>query len=286
MHDSPVYNLHTFTRKEFYINTFGNHLQSNPFVEKPHRHNFYLMVLFTAGTGTHAIDFDTYPIHPGSLFIIQPGQYHNWNLSADCEGYILFYKKEYIINSTSKTDDYNFLYEPQSMPFFQLSELVCPVFENYMQLIYSEYTKAALGSTTILLNLLDCLHQLVHREYKQGITHHSHRYNVLMYQFQNLLEEQFKTTKSPAAYAQQLHISLKHLNRICQTLLRQTATDMIQNRTHLESKRMLIGSTLSISQIADILGFESPSNFSKSFKKREGCSPKYFRFTQKNNPED
>jgi len=57
----PVYSIHNFKtdlgKKELYINTFTNHLKAHSFIEKPHRHNFYLLVLFTNGTGKHEIDF-------------------------------------------------------------------------------------------------------------------------------------------------------------------------------------------------------------------------------------
>ena len=98
MKKHPVYNIQNFkadlSKKELYINTFKNHLKAHSFIEKPHRHNFYLLVLFTNGTGKHEIDFAKYEIKPGSLFVLQPGQIHNWQLSADIDGYIFFYSQE------------------------------------------------------------------------------------------------------------------------------------------------------------------------------------------------
>jgi hypothetical protein len=48
---------------------------------------------FTNGSGTHEIDFDVF-IQPGSMFFLQPGQMHHWNLSDDVEGFVIFYSQE------------------------------------------------------------------------------------------------------------------------------------------------------------------------------------------------
>ena len=44
-----------------------------------------------------------------------------------------------------------------------------------------------------------------------------------------------------------------------------------------EGKRLLADTDLSLSQIAGILGFSSPSYFSQSFRKAEGISPAEYR---------
>ena len=64
-----------------------------------------------------------------------------------------------------------------------------------------------------------------------------------------LLEEYFKEEKAPSFYAEKLHITLKHLNRICNEILQKTATEVITDRVVLEIKRMLIDSIEKAKQI-------------------------------------
>src|SRR6478672_6030081 len=94
----PVYEIQNFNynvaNSELYVNSFTNHLKQHSFIEKPHRHNFYLLVLFTHGSGIHEIDFHRYNVQKGSLFLLQPGQMHYWELASDVEGYIVFYSSE------------------------------------------------------------------------------------------------------------------------------------------------------------------------------------------------
>lgn len=67
----PIYSVQNFSRndvhRDFYVNTFKEHLKSHSFVEEPHRHDSYLMVFFTKGSGLHEIDFDQFEIKRGSL---------------------------------------------------------------------------------------------------------------------------------------------------------------------------------------------------------------------------
>ena len=89
----PIYNIQRFNcnsvNSDLYINTFKSHLIDHSFVEEPHRHNSYVLVFFTKGSGTHEIDFDIFTIQPGSMFFLQPGQMHHWNLSDDVDGFVM-----------------------------------------------------------------------------------------------------------------------------------------------------------------------------------------------------
>src|SRR4051812_926638 len=80
----------------FYVNTLSNHLKtSHLHISKPHKHDFYVFVVFTAGYGTHDIDFRRYPVSPGSVFLMAPGQIHSWALSEDVEGFVFFHTADF-----------------------------------------------------------------------------------------------------------------------------------------------------------------------------------------------
>ena len=114
--DLPVYNIEDFqylgAEANFYANDFKSHLkQHQHFILLPHKHNFYLSVLFRKGSGTHEIEFNSYHIKPGIGFMIAPGEVHNWQLSKDIDGYIFFHTREFY--------DLNFTYEKvENYPFF------------------------------------------------------------------------------------------------------------------------------------------------------------------------
>lgn len=56
-----------------------------------------------------------------------------------------------------------------------------------------------------------------------------------------------------------------------------TAKEYIQLKVIDCSKHMLLGSNQTVSQIADMLGFQYPQHFIRMFKQQTGCTPKEFR---------
>nr|WP_255672621.1 AraC family transcriptional regulator [Flavobacterium sp. EDS] len=132
-----------------------------------------------------------------------------------------------------------------------------------------------------MLNLLDSIHIEIARKYNDSEIHEVHSYNVKIKKFEALLELHYKTNKSPSFYAQQLYITLKHLNRICNDILKKTATEVITDRVVLEIKRMLIDKQLAVNEIAEEVGYDDYSYFSRVFKKYTNMSPTEFRNLKK-----
>lgn len=279
----PIYSVQNFNcndiHREFYVNTFKEHLKSHSFVEEPHRHDSYLMVFFTNGSGIHEIDFDSFKIKSGSLFVLQPGQMHHWSLSEDIEGFVIIFSQELynLYFGQKKINDYNFYNSILNRPEvdFKTEEIakILPYFDLLIQ-ENSENNKLQLDK---MLNLLDCIHIEIARKYGETFSHQTHSYNIKISAFEVLLEEHFRTQKLPSFYAEKLNITLKHLNRICNEILQKTATEVIMDRVILEIKRMLIDKHLAVNEVAYALGYEDYSYFSRVFKKQTGLSPTEFR---------
>ncbi|MES2805711.1 MAG: AraC family transcriptional regulator [Bacteroidota bacterium] len=283
----PIYNIQRFNcnsvNSDLYINTFKNHLIDHSFVEEPHRHNSYVLVFFTKGSGTHEIDFDVFTIQPGSMFFLQPGQMHHWNLSDDVEGFVIFYSQEmYNLYFGQKTiGDYPFYSSVDNKPemFFDATEskLILPYFES---LILETQANQLLKQDKIM-NLLDIIHIEIARKYSETHLHEAHSYNVKIKTFELVLEHNFKKEKAPSFYASQLAITLKHLNRICNEMLQKTTTEVVTDRIILEAKRMLMDKKFTVNEIATELGFDDYSYFTRLFKKNTLMTPTDFRISKK-----
>ncbi|MDP3681067.1 MAG: helix-turn-helix transcriptional regulator [Flavobacterium sp.] len=283
----PIYNIQRFNcnsvNSGLYINTFKNHLIDHSFVEEPHRHNSYVLVFFTKGSGTHEIDFDVFTIQPGSMFFLQPGQMHHWNLSDDVEGFVIFYSQEmYNLYFGQKTiGDYPFYFSVDNKPemIFDTAEskAILPYFES---LILETQTNLLLKQDKIM-NLLDIIHIEIARKYSETHLHEAHSYNVKIKTFELVLEHNFKKEKAPSFYASQLAITLKHLNRICNEMLQKTTTEVITDRIILEAKRMLMDKKFTVNEIATELGFDDYSYFTRLFKKHTRMTPTDFRISKK-----
>lgn len=279
----PVYEIQNFNfniaNSELYVNSLKSHFSAHPFVEKPHRHNFYLLVLFTHGNGMHEIDFNRFQVKRGSLFLLQPGQMHHWELSQDTEGYIVFYSQQVynLYFGNKKVEDYPFFNLTGSKPEMLLGDTEMEEMSWYLSRMKEESESAQTRRVDKILNLLDSIHIALSRKYSDDDPHGSHLYHHKIKEFRQLIEHHFASERSPSFYASKLHISLKHLNRICQIILGKTATQIITSRVILEAKRLLAHPKKTISQVADDLNFINYSYFAKWFKKETGSSPVSFR---------
>ncbi|MES2543955.1 MAG: AraC family transcriptional regulator [Bacteroidota bacterium] len=279
----PVYSIEAFNcnsvTSDLYINTFKNHLQNHSFIEKPHRHNFYVLVFFTNGTGIHEIDFDRFVIQPGSVFVLQPGQMHHWVLSDDIEGFIVFYSAEtYNLYFSKKTiDGYPFYFSIQNSPEILLDAKQTQTILPYFESLIIEIQDNQLFKRDKIMNLLDIVHIELSRKYNKTNVHEAHSYNMKIKSFEELLEQQYKKEKSPAFYASNLNVSLKHLNRICNEILKKTTTEVIIERVILEAKRMLFDKNWTVNEISTALGYEDYSYFTRLFKKHTTMTPTAFR---------
>jgi AraC-like DNA-binding protein len=279
----PVYSVQNFScndvHRDFYVNTFAEHLKSHSFVEEPHRHDSYLMVFFTNGSGLHEVDFDQFGIKRGSLFVLQPGQMHHWSLSEDIEGFVIIFSQELynLYFGQKKINEYNFYHSIHNRPEMVFEENEIPNLLPYFDLLIQENNHENKFQLDKMLNLLDCIHIEISRKYSETYSHQTHSYNIKINSFERLLEQYFRMEKLPSFYAEKLNITLKHLNRICNEILQKTATEVITDRVILEIKRMLIDKQLSINEIAFAVGYEDYSYFSRFFKKQTGMSPTEFR---------
>jgi len=279
----PVYSVQNFScndvHRDFYVNTFAEHLKSHSFVEEPHRHDSYLMVFFTNGSGLHEVDFDQFGIKRGSLFVLQPGQMHHWSLSEDIEGFVIIFSQELynLYFGQKKINEYNFYHSIHNRPEMVFEENEIPNLLPYFDLLIQENNHENKFQLDKMLNLLDCIHIEISRKYSETYSHQTHSYNIKINSFERLLEQYFRMEKLPSFYADKLNITLKHLNRICNEILQKTATEVITDRVILEIKRMLIDKQLSINEIAFAVGYEDYSYFSRFFKKQTGISPTEFR---------
>lgn len=280
--DFPVYSIKEFQTKkhdiDFYANFVNPHVKSHHFTQLPHKHDFYLIILFTQGTGKHEIDFETFDVIPGTLFILKPGEMHHWELSKDIDGFVFFhsrdfYDKRYV---TSSLKDFEFYSSFQNSPYLLVQGETRSNLESLMHNLVIESNKNQSLKWEKIHALITLIYISISREY-----HPSHQIKSTIYlnkvrKFEDYIESNFKTMKYAKNYAELLNISEKHLNRITKKCYNKTSTQLISERVILEAKRLLMHSEFNVSQVSDHLGFNDSSYFIRFFKKHVGITPLAF----------
>ena len=95
--------------------------------------------------------------------------------------------------------------------------------------------------------------------------------------FRQLVDEHYLTESGVEFYSNRLCITSNYLNRLVRLALGQSTKQYIQSRRIEESKRLLRYTDLSVSDIADRLGFDTSSYFVRAFSRQTGCTPLQFR---------
>lgn len=269
--------------ERFYANDFTTHLLHNKdIISHPHKHNFYLSVLFTEGTGIHEIDFESYQIKPGSVFLLRPGQTHCWKFTTQGKGYIFFHSKEFY-EATYQNKNltiFPFFFSNQNSPCIYLTKETMFSIEPLFNAILTESYSNEILKQQKLVNLIDLVYIELSRLLLKGNVEdlvNSKNFTMKLYKFEQLIEEKYTTQKSAIAYAEDMNLSVKHLNRICQKTIGKTTTDVILERVILEAKRLILYSDNNLTEIARNLGYEDYSHFSKLFKQKSGMSPSQFQ---------
>ncbi len=281
----PVYKIENFEfyNTAFYARQLKEHIKTHGFIQYPHKHDFYLTVLFTQGTGTHEIDFKTYPVAKGAVFFLLPGQVHRWTLTNDADGYIFFHTKEfYDISFVNKRiSDFWFFSVTQQSPFIQLNKDILlqeeALFKRIVQTYQTTDSKHKYELLTALCNLLYIDMEGLRTYDTDTSLNQSILYQHKIAELYKLIDEHYNQLKYPKEYAALLNVSTKHLNRICQETIGKTVGMLIAERLILEAKRILTYSDKPIKQIAEQLGFDDPAYFIRFFKRHTGQTPVKFK---------
>lgn len=289
----PVFNIANFQDynncmefdDNFYIRPFNDHINVNSFIEKPHGHDFYLILLITKGSGKHSIDYKEYNVEPGSLFIVSPGQVHCWDLAADTDGYVLFFKKEYFLIDFNhdKLVKLPFFKSSYSVPCLKLQPdeqmTLLSMFDN----INKEYQNHLFNYHEMIRLYLNVLFLELSRIYsKKDEKSIIYSYELIqLNRFESLVNKYFKAHKSLVFYADKMNISLKQLSYLCKKVIDKTPSEILLDRIILEAKRLVIHTDMPINAIADELNYNDYSYFIRFFKKVCNVTPDQYRYSFK-----
>jgi len=280
----PVYDisqLAEFKHNDLLISQFAPYLAIHQNLQQAHKHNFYHLVFFTEGEGSHTIDFERFEVKPYQLYFMIPGQMHQWNFEGKVDGYVVNFSPEFFQSFLVQTGYLN------RFPFFSGNTdhavIDLPVGHQLVVLdifkkLLTEYEEKQPATLDMIRTLLLQLFIIVNRLSLPAALKPASPYNLTLLQnFQQLIEKNYLTLRLPKEYAALLYITPNHLNALSHDLLGIPAGEVIRNRVILETKRLLVNPELSIAEIASQLNFADNSYFTKFFKKQAGLTPEEFR---------
>lgn len=278
----PIYDIQNFKAYKndgILVSRFGYYATQHQHLHSAHRHSFYHLVFFTAGSGHQQIDFKRFDVKAGLIYFMIPGQVHSWDFETEPEGYIINFSIDYLGSFLLKPnylENFSFF---SGQPDQQVVELELDVQQKAIS-IFEDILKEGQNEQPInddlVKTLLIRLFIEIARNKTQVSSGNSYNHTILK-NFKNLIESNYAKLRLPKQYAALLYITPNHLNALCNDFLGVSAGVLIRERVILEAKRLLINLDLLISEVAAKLNFDDQSYFIKFFKKYEGLTPEKFR---------
>ena len=272
-------NIHSATKNEFLImpySTFREKLNSN----SHYKNKFFAVLLFKDASGYLMIDDQEYELKSQKFFFINYNQVYHFKDHESNEGDVILFTKSF----------YNHVYTGNKMiksdtALHNVSPFISLKSENFKDLnqtfkeLSNEYKSHQLSRKEILCLLLKVfMLKYIRNSAKKDLLNRSvdHK-KKLVDDFNDLVNLHYKELKTTSKYAEKLNLTANYLNALVKETIDITAGQVIKNRVILEAERLLLHTTLSITEISYELGFNDNSHFGKYFKSVKGNSPNSFR---------
>ncbi len=252
-------------------------------LNQPERVDFYLLMLVGAGAGIHTVDFRDWPLSPGQMLFVQPGQVQQWHFEDQFEAQLILIDPGALPHSNGQifSRELGLLGFDEWLTGLQLGGSALQVIEAAFQQLRQDFDRFSGEGLDIalirhaLMALLIRIAKQQKQERKSGALAENRRLTHRL--FVQALEASFARERSLQYYARRLGYSESTISRACLAAEGRSAKEVISRRITLEAKRLLAHSTASVAEVAYQLGFSEATNFVKFFRRNAGVTPKDFR---------
>ncbi|BDS11115.1 helix-turn-helix domain-containing protein [Aureispira anguillae] len=244
----------------------------------PHRHTYYELFLFFAGSGTHLIDFKEFNIQPPSIQLVAPHQLHQVKHSKDSQGYVIKIQPLLIASNPLLSNFFNFIQYNQHFEVgVTINQEEAALLTNSYLFLESYKNTNSNDSLFAALSVLNLYISILKKHQRIDSQSENNPNNEHFNTFLTLAEKNYLIEKSADYYTQTMNISLNKLNAIVRERTGMSVKKFLINRVLLEAKRLIVHSEMSVKEIAYQLDFLEPAHFSNFFKKHLGGTPSKFR---------
>ena len=245
----------------------------------PHRHEQFFQILhLTRGAADVTIDDVNRHVEPPVAIVIPALPVHGFVFSEDVEGVVVTLFERDVRAALAETPDIDGCLRVPHIIGGSSADMA-RVGQEVAALIAEADTPAP-GRALAMRARIDSLLVELYRAVMAGT---DHRYDAgnraLRYAqaFHRLIEQEYRNHQPIDFYAAALGITPPHLNRICRTVMGISALKVIERRVLLEAKRYLTFSSLSVKEIAALLGYADPGYFNRMFRREVGTAPGRYR---------
>lgn len=261
------------------LDSIKGNIRKNPV----HRVTYYDITFITEGNEEVSLNEYTYDASEGSAICSIPGDVWTWQSDTKLQGYVLVFEEEFLLsffNDPNFLQKFNYLNPQRESAHITLDQ---HHFERVIGLLCSIKDEIGIGPGKdhhLLRAMLYEVLVLLDRSYKPHFANNPQKdiaAGRYLHSFVYMVDHQYATNRNVKNYSDRLFITTNYLNRIVKQTLGVTSKQYILNKVMQEAKRLLKYTTLSVAEIADKLGYETASYFTRAFQKQVGHTPKSYR---------
>lgn len=197
--------------------------------DDPHQHDFEELIIGMDGVIEHFIDFKSEIIEAPCVSFVTKGKLHRvipQEKNGKCDFWVLRFKSEFIPETTFQL--YSYYHGHANIPMKKtdcFNRLV-----SICEMIYAE-TQQETPEYSVIRHLLSALFTMIESERKKSEPEDETILKTQSFTFINflkILEENFRRPEGVEFYAEKLFMSSRNLNLICQNILQQSVSEIIE----------------------------------------------------------
>ncbi len=276
-------NHSSFISDFFHFETLEHRSKMYSWEINEHLHTeLFQIFIFKSGNGILLSDKNKIIITSPSVIIVPASTMHGFSFENNIIGDVLTFSDSYLENILKNTPNLyiklniikQFSFADDTNDFNEIHHLINNI-KNEIQ--YDNFEKPlALQCNFQLLFLKLFRKRTITEKFELKTTNKTLQY---FQQYQKLIKQSLNNPLTIEEYANKIGITQMHLNRVCHTIVNESALKVVQSYLIAEAKKYLLNTSYSISEIAYFLNFNYPAYFCRLFKKTVGVSPSEFRKT-------
>jgi AraC-like DNA-binding protein len=246
----------------------------------PHRLPFYEILTIEEMKGQLFIDEFAFDNPRRKVFLICPGQNRYWDNVSEITGTVIHFGEEFLFDASRSNAlwELSIFKEMSRFTMLSLGEKDFAGAKEVLNFMLNEYSSRDLEYISSVRAYINILLILLYRSYEKRFEGDETRgYANLCEAFQRLVLLHVGERRSVNFFAKQLNISMGYLNEKVKKQLGVTPGEVIRQTMVSEAKRLITNTELSMTEVAETLGFDDGSYFCRLFKKEMGISPIKFR---------
>lgn len=250
---------------------------------KPHIHpRFAQVMIVSEGGGTLTLEGSECAFRPGSVVVMPPHAIHGFRYDRDSMGWVITIENHYLADLLERAPALQALMTRPGVFDCDPSILgdVAQSAERLAGELEGCLSGSAIGAEIHLMSILLLLFRHWPRGDVAAAPAPGHNRVRLVERYKAVVEARFRQQPALADVARELGVSVSQLRLACTSVAGMAPLAILHERILSEARRCLAYTGMSITEIADELGFSEGSYFTRFFTRNTGETPSEWRRAQ------